>query len=157
MTSLLSVCRALSNVAEEGLLTEGFFWIPSLGGPTTLAAQKAVCNVQAECWGACHHCAVCWLMDLVDKHRIPVSVYHGHGLLSAQTGACPMRRVAGSHGCCHFRTARPPSAGLTPLHTCRCRCCWSRRNLSARSSSAHRRAMTPASRAASGYSNSCRS
>lgn len=35
-------CRALSNVADEGLLTAGFFWIPSLAGPTSLAAQKAV-------------------------------------------------------------------------------------------------------------------
>lgn len=40
-------CRALSNVAEEGLLKEGFFWIPSLGGPTSLAAQKAVSNYAA--------------------------------------------------------------------------------------------------------------
>ena len=36
------LCRALSNVADEGLLTAGFFWIPSLAGPTSLAAQKAV-------------------------------------------------------------------------------------------------------------------
>ena len=43
--SCSAMCRALSNVAEDGLLTEGFFWIPSLGGPTTLAAQKAVCTV----------------------------------------------------------------------------------------------------------------
>ena len=34
--------RALSNVADEGLLKEGFFWIPSLAGPTTLALQKSV-------------------------------------------------------------------------------------------------------------------
>lgn len=34
--------RALSNVADEGLLQEGFFWIPSLAGPTTLALQKSV-------------------------------------------------------------------------------------------------------------------
>jgi membrane protein insertase Oxa1/YidC/SpoIIIJ len=38
----IGLYRALSNVAEEGLLKEGFFWIPSLGGPTTLAIQKAV-------------------------------------------------------------------------------------------------------------------
>lgn len=37
----IGLYRALSNVAEEGLLSDGFFWIPSLGGPTTLAAQKA--------------------------------------------------------------------------------------------------------------------
>ena len=38
----ISLYRALSNVADEGLLTEGFFWIPSLAGPTSTAAQKAV-------------------------------------------------------------------------------------------------------------------
>jgi hypothetical protein len=25
----------------QGLLTEGFFWIPSLGGPTTIAARQS--------------------------------------------------------------------------------------------------------------------
>jgi hypothetical protein len=25
----------------KGLLTEGFFWIPSLGGPTTIAARQS--------------------------------------------------------------------------------------------------------------------
>jgi hypothetical protein len=33
---LACACRALSNVADEGLLTDGFFWIPSLAGPTTV-------------------------------------------------------------------------------------------------------------------------
>ncbi|KAI7998865.1 hypothetical protein LOK49_LG10G00240 [Camellia lanceoleosa] len=32
--------RVLSNAADEGLLTEGFFWIPSLSGPTTIAARQ---------------------------------------------------------------------------------------------------------------------
>ncbi|PSC67864.1 inner membrane PPF-chloroplastic isoform B [Micractinium conductrix] len=32
----IGLYRALSNVADEGLLTEGFFWIPSLAGPTTV-------------------------------------------------------------------------------------------------------------------------
>lgn len=32
----IGLYRALSNVAGEGLLTEGFFWIPSLAGPTKL-------------------------------------------------------------------------------------------------------------------------
>jgi hypothetical protein len=26
---------------SQGLLTEGFFWIPSLGGPTTIAARQS--------------------------------------------------------------------------------------------------------------------
>ncbi len=42
--------RALSNVADEGLLQEGFFWIPSLGGPTTMAMQAEVC-VSGWCVG----------------------------------------------------------------------------------------------------------
>jgi YidC/Oxa1 family membrane protein insertase len=33
--------RALSNVASDGTLDDGFFWIPSLSGPTTIAAQRA--------------------------------------------------------------------------------------------------------------------
>ncbi|CAL5224774.1 g7514 [Coccomyxa viridis] len=37
----IGLYRALSNVADEGLLTDGFFWIPSLAGPTSMAAQKA--------------------------------------------------------------------------------------------------------------------
>ena len=41
----IGLYRALSNVADEGLLTEGFFWIPSLAGPTSTAAQKAVSAV----------------------------------------------------------------------------------------------------------------
>ncbi|KAI3467634.1 hypothetical protein Pfo_024297 [Paulownia fortunei] len=36
----IGLYRALSNVADEGLLTEGFFWIPSLSGPTTIAARQ---------------------------------------------------------------------------------------------------------------------
>jgi YidC/Oxa1 family membrane protein insertase len=37
----IGLYRALSNVADEGLLTEGWFWIPSLAGPTTLASRQA--------------------------------------------------------------------------------------------------------------------
>jgi YidC/Oxa1 family membrane protein insertase len=36
----IGLYRALSNVANDGLLTEGFFWIPSLAGPTTIAARQ---------------------------------------------------------------------------------------------------------------------
>ncbi|XWS63768.1 hypothetical protein CRYUN_Cryun06bG0130000 [Craigia yunnanensis] len=36
----IGLYRALSNVADEGLLTEGFFWIPSLASPTTIAARQ---------------------------------------------------------------------------------------------------------------------
>ncbi|EFN53953.1 hypothetical protein CHLNCDRAFT_25162, partial [Chlorella variabilis] len=32
----IGLYKALSNVASEGLLTDGFFWIPSLAGPTTV-------------------------------------------------------------------------------------------------------------------------
>lgn len=37
----IGLYRALSAAADDGLLTSGWFWIPSLAGPTTLAAQKA--------------------------------------------------------------------------------------------------------------------
>jgi len=37
----IGLYRALSNAADDGLLTEGFFWIPSLGGPTTMAARAS--------------------------------------------------------------------------------------------------------------------
>ncbi|KAF3341687.1 ALBINO3-like protein 1 [Carex littledalei] len=36
----IGLYRALSNVANEGLLSEGFFWVPSLAGPTTIAARQ---------------------------------------------------------------------------------------------------------------------
>jgi len=32
---------------KKGLLTEGFFWIPSLAGPTTIAARQ---NGQGISW-----------------------------------------------------------------------------------------------------------
>ena len=41
------MCSALSNVADEGLLTEGFFWIPSLAGPTTVNVSGARLRVSA--------------------------------------------------------------------------------------------------------------
>lgn len=36
----IGLYRALSNVANEGLLTEGFFWIPSLAGPTAITSRQ---------------------------------------------------------------------------------------------------------------------
>jgi len=37
----IGLYRALTNVAKEGLLSEGFFWIPSLAGPSTLADRDS--------------------------------------------------------------------------------------------------------------------
>ncbi|KAI9080870.1 hypothetical protein K1719_037179 [Acacia pycnantha] len=51
----IGLYRALSNVADEGLLTEGFFWIPSLAGPTTIAARQ-------------NGSGVSWLFPFVDGH-----------------------------------------------------------------------------------------
>ncbi|KIZ05214.1 Inner membrane ALBINO3-like protein 2, chloroplastic Flags: Precursor [Monoraphidium neglectum] len=36
----LATIPALTKAADDGLLTSGFFWIPSLGGPTTLAMRQ---------------------------------------------------------------------------------------------------------------------
>ncbi|KAJ9543609.1 hypothetical protein OSB04_023316 [Centaurea solstitialis] len=51
----IGLYQALSNVANEGVLTEGFFWIPSLGGPTTIAARQSGSGVS-------------WLFPFVDGH-----------------------------------------------------------------------------------------
>ncbi|KAK3160352.1 hypothetical protein QOZ80_1BG0058400 [Eleusine coracana subsp. coracana] len=51
----IGLYQALSNVANEGLLTEGFFWIPSLGGPTTIAARQSGSGIS-------------WLFPFVDGH-----------------------------------------------------------------------------------------
>ncbi|GAB4840510.1 ALBINO3-like protein 1, chloroplastic [Ancistrocladus abbreviatus] len=51
----IGLYRALSNVANEGLLTEGFFWIPSLAGPTTVAARQ-------------NGNGISWLFPFVDGH-----------------------------------------------------------------------------------------
>lgn len=54
--------RALSNAADDGLLTESFFWIPSLGGPTTIAARNAVrarIGICAPCTSWCILVAEC--------------------------------------------------------------------------------------------------
>ena len=36
----IGLYRALSNAAVEGVLTDGFYWIPSLGGPTSIEARN---------------------------------------------------------------------------------------------------------------------
>ncbi|XP_006341780.1 ALBINO3-like protein 1, chloroplastic [Solanum tuberosum] len=51
----IGLYRVLSNVANEGLLTEGFFWIPSLAGPTTVAARQTGSGTS-------------WLFPFVDGH-----------------------------------------------------------------------------------------
>ncbi|OMO81522.1 Membrane insertase OXA1/ALB3/YidC [Corchorus olitorius] len=51
----IGLYRALSNVADEGLLSEGFFWIPSLAGPTTIAARQ-------------NGSGISWLFPFVDGH-----------------------------------------------------------------------------------------
>ena len=38
----IGLYRALTKAADDGLLTSGFFWIPSLAGPSSLAARQAV-------------------------------------------------------------------------------------------------------------------
>ena len=49
--------RTLSNVTSEGLLTEGFYWIPTLSGPITLEQQRAgagCCPVMILGWRTQH-------------------------------------------------------------------------------------------------------
>jgi YidC/Oxa1 family membrane protein insertase len=42
----IGLYRGLTNAANEGLLTDGFFWIPSLAGPTSIAARQAGTGLQ---------------------------------------------------------------------------------------------------------------
>ncbi|KAL9271373.1 ALBINO3-like protein [Drosera capensis] len=51
----IGLYRALSNVANEGLLSEGFFWIPSLAGPTTVASRQ-------------NGTGISWLFPFIDGH-----------------------------------------------------------------------------------------
>jgi YidC/Oxa1 family membrane protein insertase len=52
----IGLYRSLSKVAQEGTLEgQGFYWIPSLAGPTSVAAQKAGSGTA-------------WLFPLVDGH-----------------------------------------------------------------------------------------
>ena len=51
----IGLYRALSNAATEGVLTDGFYWIPSLGGPTSIAARNEGSGFS-------------WLWPLVDGH-----------------------------------------------------------------------------------------
>ena len=51
----IGLYRALTNAAGDGLLTEGFFWIPSLGGPASTADNLAGKGLA-------------WLFPLVDGH-----------------------------------------------------------------------------------------
>lgn len=57
----IGLYRALTNVAKEGLLTEGFFWIPSLAGPSTLADRDSGVGLQ-------------WLFPL--KNGVPPIGWH---------------------------------------------------------------------------------
>eukprot|EP01026_Neomeris_dumetosa_P036731 TRINITY_DN2968_c0_g1_i6.p1 TRINITY_DN2968_c0_g1~~TRINITY_DN2968_c0_g1_i6.p1 ORF type:complete len:406 (-),score=40.03 TRINITY_DN2968_c0_g1_i6:524-1741(-) len=52
----LGLYRSLTNVASEGLLDkEGFYWLPTLAGPTSVAARQAGSGVS-------------WLYPFVDGH-----------------------------------------------------------------------------------------
>eukprot|EP01025_Chloroclados_australasicus_P047623 TRINITY_DN53621_c0_g1_i1.p1 TRINITY_DN53621_c0_g1~~TRINITY_DN53621_c0_g1_i1.p1 ORF type:complete len:487 (+),score=59.06 TRINITY_DN53621_c0_g1_i1:38-1462(+) len=52
----LGLYRSLTNVADEGLLDqEGFYWLPSLAGPTSVAARQAGTSMS-------------WLYPFVDGH-----------------------------------------------------------------------------------------
>lgn len=44
----IGLYRALTRAADEGLLTSGFFWIPSLAGPSSIAARQSVSSRQPQ-------------------------------------------------------------------------------------------------------------
>ena len=50
----IGLYRALTNAANEGLLTDGFFWLPSLAGPSSFAVKNGG--------------GLSWLFPFVDGH-----------------------------------------------------------------------------------------
>ena len=52
----IGLYRALSNASVEGLLQDGFYWIPSLGGPATIEMRNDGAGFS-------------WLFPLVDGRR----------------------------------------------------------------------------------------
>ncbi|KAK2389401.1 63 kDa inner membrane family protein [Trifolium repens] len=53
----IGLYQAFSKMADGGPLSEGFFWIPSLSGPTTIAAQQ-------------NGNGISWLFPFVDGHPL---------------------------------------------------------------------------------------
>jgi hypothetical protein len=59
----------ISFLFDQGLLTEGFFWIPSLAGPTTIAARQSGSGVS-------------WLFPFVVRHFcIVIKLFKGNALM----------------------------------------------------------------------------
>lgn len=65
------MCRALSNVADEGLLTEGWFWIPSLAGPSSLASRASVSTTMLSALYTCPACYDGFAEPCPDFRRCP--------------------------------------------------------------------------------------
>ncbi|GJW12524.1 albino3-like protein 1, chloroplastic [Tanacetum coccineum] len=55
----IGLYRALLNVGDEGLLAEGFFWIPSLAGPTTVVARQSGSGWSTSPWMVRYICISC--------------------------------------------------------------------------------------------------
>jgi len=89
----IGLYRALSNAADDGLLKEGFFWIPSLSGPTTIAARTAGAGTN-------------WLFPFKDGH--PPIGWHDAGAYLV----LPVLLIASQF--VSQRIMQPPSASQDP-------------------------------------------
>ncbi|MEW5297618.1 MAG: hypothetical protein WDW38_006791 [Sanguina aurantia] len=88
----IGLYRALSNAADDGLLTNGFFWIPSLGGPATLTDRAAGTGLS-------------WLFPLVDGHP-PIGWLPALSYL-----VMPVLLVLSQYASMQLNAAPPPAEG----------------------------------------------
>lgn len=89
----IGLYRALTNAASDGLLTDGFFWIPSLGGPSSMGD-----NASGRGLG--------WLFPLVDG--APPVGWHDAGAYLV----LPVLLVASQFA--SQRIMQPPQASADP-------------------------------------------
>ena len=61
-------------MADEGLLTEGWFWIPSLAGPSSLASRASV-SVSNRCCGHLLVCTLCVTARKKSSMQITLHTY----------------------------------------------------------------------------------
>eukprot|EP00963_Diacronema_lutheri_P003570 scaffold285_cov330-Pavlova_lutheri.AAC.88 len=93
----IGLYRALQNAAAEGVLTEGFFWIPSLAGPTSIAKQTAGAGMawlfplQDGAPPVGWHDAVAYLVLPV---LLIISQYVSQKIISPQQSADPSQKQA---------------------------------------------------------------
>ena len=112
--------RTLSNASSDGALTGGFYWLPDLAGPTSLAAQKAgaqlpACSLEggSETLNPC-----CWLVDLAG----PTSLAARRPVRSSLHAAL-REGLENPNPCCCWWTWGPTLLAALQAGVCSCIMC----------------------------------